>query len=71
LSHTLGKLAVLRPRPPVIVVDNASTDATASVARAAAELAEPGALTARHRLPASVESQIRTLEGTRVPGLMP
>lgn len=37
LMHTLGKLAELRPRPPVVVVDNASTDTTVSAAEAAAD----------------------------------
>jgi GT2 family glycosyltransferase len=36
LLRTLGKLAALRPRPPVVVVDNGSEDATAPVVRAAA-----------------------------------
>jgi GT2 family glycosyltransferase len=35
LRHTLARLAALPERPPVVVVDNASTDATAAVARAA------------------------------------
>jgi GT2 family glycosyltransferase len=35
LARTLLKLATSRPVPPVIVVDNASTDETASVARSA------------------------------------
>lgn len=37
LMRTLGKLAELRPRPPVVVVDNASTDATVSATEAAAD----------------------------------
>ncbi|QFU91855.1 glycosyltransferase family 2 protein [Amycolatopsis sp. YIM 10] len=35
LARTLRELAGLRPRPPIIVVDNASTDDTAEVVRAA------------------------------------
>ena len=35
LARTLRELAALRPPPPVIVVDNASADDTAEVARAA------------------------------------
>ncbi len=35
LIHTLDRLAGLRPRPPVIVVDNASSDGTAGVAEEA------------------------------------
>ncbi|HEY0454382.1 glycosyltransferase family 2 protein [Actinophytocola sp.] len=37
LLRTLGKLAALRPRPPVIVLDNDSTDATVPAVTAAAE----------------------------------
>jgi GT2 family glycosyltransferase len=37
LLRTLGKLAALRPRPPVVVVDNGSTDETVSAAHAAAK----------------------------------
>lgn len=37
LLRTLGKLAALRPRPPVIVLDNDSDDATAPAVAAAAE----------------------------------
>jgi GT2 family glycosyltransferase len=41
LLHTLGRLAALRPQPPVIVVDNASDDATApTVTEAAASLGD-------------------------------
>jgi len=36
LLHTLGKLATLRPKPSIVVVDNGSTDATAPAVRAAA-----------------------------------
>lgn len=36
LSHTLVELASLRPRPPVVVVDNASTDETVAATEAAA-----------------------------------
>jgi GT2 family glycosyltransferase len=35
LRRTLAELAALRPRPPVVVVDNGSTDETATVTRAA------------------------------------
>jgi GT2 family glycosyltransferase len=37
LTATLGALAALRPRPPIIVVDNGSTDRTAAAVRAAAD----------------------------------
>lgn len=37
LLRTLGKLAELRPRPPVIVLDNASEDATVPAVHAVAE----------------------------------
>ncbi|WP_233515271.1 glycosyltransferase family 2 protein [Marinitenerispora sediminis] len=33
LARTLGRLTALRPRPPVIVVDNASSDGTSAFAR--------------------------------------
>ncbi|MFD1045222.1 glycosyltransferase family 2 protein, partial [Kibdelosporangium lantanae] len=32
LAHTLAELSALKPKPPVIVIDNASTDDTAAVA---------------------------------------
>ncbi|AXB42389.1 glycosyltransferase family 2 protein [Amycolatopsis albispora] len=35
LARTLGELSELHPRPPIIVVDNASTDHTADVVHAA------------------------------------
>lgn len=37
LLRTLAKLTSLRPRPPVVVVDNGSTDATVPAVRAAGE----------------------------------
>jgi len=37
LANTLAALAALRPRPPIVVVDNGSTDATTAAVRAAAD----------------------------------
>ncbi|WP_336159560.1 glycosyltransferase [Amycolatopsis sp. VC5-11] len=54
LRETLQHLVTLPERPPILVVDNASTDGTADlVARARRE---PG-------LPAAIEHQARLTEG--------